>query len=170
MRIAVYSGTAWQEKHTKGFARWYVHNYIPKNIRPQLSVSVCLYNSKDEWSKVASDKKDLGYCEYMEEDRLLGREHCRITLYSPRNILYYKFLVRVAHEFIHVKQYVTHELKDCSGGTRYKKQKFDDSLDYWDSPWELEALGLETRLVKLYCEESKIKDVVFNASVCKVID
>lgn len=170
MRLAVYNGSEWQRKHAKGFARWYIHNYIPKSIHPKLSVSICLYGSPKEWRKIASDKNDLGYCEYIDEDRQLGLERCRITLYSPKNLLYYRFIVRLAHEMQHVKQYVTHELKDCSRGTSFKKQYFSDETDYWNLPWELECLALETRLTKLYCVESKIKNIVFSREVCKVID
>jgi len=170
MRLAVYGGSTWQKKHSKSFARWYARNYIPKHIHSKLSVSVCLYDSQKSWESIASDKKDLGYCEYIEEDRLLGSEHCKITLYSPRNLLYYKFLIRLAHEFVHVKQYVTHELKDCSNGTNFKKQKFqEDSILYWNQPWEVEAMGFEYGLVKLYTEQAKIKQEVFTTKVKRII-
>lgn len=170
MRLVIYNGTTWQREHSKGFARWYVDNYIPKSIYPKLSVSVCLYGTRKSWETVASDKKDLGYCEYIEEDKLFGSEHCKITLYSPRNLLYYKFLVRLAHEFVHVKQYVTHELKDLSDSTSFRKQKFeDDSLIYWNLPWEVEAMGFEYGLVKLYSEHAKIKQEVFTPEVKRII-
>lgn len=170
MRLAVYNGSEWQRKHAKGFARWYIHNYIPKSIHPKLSVSICLYDSPKEWKKIASDKNDLGYCEYIDEDRQLGLERCRITLYSPKNLLYYRFIVRLAHEFVHAKQYIMHELKEYSNSTTFKKQKFKDGEQiYWNQPWEVEAFGYEGGLAKLYCEEAKIKHEVFTAEVKRII-
>lgn len=170
MRIAVYGGSTWQKKHSKGFARWYVHNYIPKNIHSKLSVSICLYENQKSWKKTSPSKDDIGYCEYIEEDKLLGNEHCKITLYSPKSLLYFKFLTRLAHEFTHVKQYVTHELKDYSSCTVFKKQKIkDDSVIYWNLPYEIEAMGNEYGLTKLYCEEAKIKHEVFTTEVKRII-
>jgi len=171
MRLVVYNGTSWQRKHAKGFGNWYVHNYIPKHIHSKLSVSIVLCGIMEDWKKVATDKNDLGYCEYFEEDRLLGSEHCKITLYSPKNLLYYRFMTRLVHEFVHVKQYVTHELKDYSNGTRFKKQQFqdDETSIYWNMPWEVEAMGNEYGLVKLYSEQAKIKKEVFTTQVKRII-
>ena len=171
MRLTLYGGgSTWQKMHSKGFARWYIHNYIPKRIHPRLSLSICLYDSQKAWGNVASDEKDLAYCEYMAEDRALGIEHCKVTLYSPKNLLYYRFMTRLVHELVHVKQYVTHELRDYSNCTVFKKQKFeDDSMLYWNQPWEIDALGQEYGLLKLYCEEAKIKNEVFTTEVKRII-
>lgn len=170
MRLSIYYGTEWQKKHAKGFGRWYVHNYIPKGVRRKLSVSVVLFPNIDSWKRTATDKHDLAYCEYLDEDRSLGKEHCRISLYSPHNLLYYKFMSRLAHEFVHVKQYVTHELKDDSNGTSFRKQKFkDDSTLYWNQPWEIEAMGFEYGLIKMYCDEAGIKNEVFTREVKRII-
>lgn len=169
MRLAIYNGSDWQKKHAKEFGLWYVEKYIPSHIHDKLNVSVTLYASQKKWESVASDKKDLGYCDYIEEDRQLGVEHCKITLYSPRNLLYYRFMVRLVHEFVHVKQYVTHELKDYSNCTSFKKQKFKEDIVYWDMPWEIEAMGHEYGLVKLYCEHANIKKEVFTTRVKRII-
>lgn len=170
MRLSIYNGTEWQKKHSKSFGRWYIHNYIPKIIRPKLSVSVVLCPNRDVWKRTATDKRDLAYCEYMDMDRSLGKEHCKISLYSPHNLLYYKFMTRLAHEFVHVKQYVTHELKDHSSYTVFRKQKFVDETNiYWNLPWEVEAMGFEYGLIKMYCEEAGIKNEVFTPEVKRII-
>lgn len=169
MRLSIYHGTDWQRKHTKEFGKWYVCNYIPKNLHSKLFVNIVLYDSVKVWTSVAADRKDVAYCEYIKKDRLLDKEHCKITLYSPRNLLYYKFLTRLAHEFVHVKQYVTHELKDYSNSVVFKKQKFSGEMLYWNQPWEIESMGHEYGLLKLYCEEAKIKNEVFTPEVKRII-
>lgn len=60
-------------------------------------------------------------------------------------------LVRaLAHEMVHVKQYVLGEMRDA-GPKRViwkgKKHVFD-GYTYWDSPWEIEAYGRETGLLE----------------------
>lgn len=61
----------------------------------------------------------------------------------------------LAHEMVHVKQYVTGELVDhgthCSWkGTAYKEYEAN-SEDYFFSPWEVEAYGMQVGLYRLYC-------------------
>ncbi len=56
----------------------------------------------------------------------------------------------LAHEMVHVKQYVTGELVDTDGlnvfwkGELYKDAKSaNEDEAYWNSPWEIEAYGRE---------------------------
>jgi hypothetical protein len=58
-----------------------------------------------------------------------------------------RVLMALAHEFTHIKQYVKGELRDANDKTRWMNQTFDNSsTDYYDSPWEIEALGREVGL------------------------
>lgn len=58
-------------------------------------------------------------------------------------------LHKLAHELVHVKQFITGELKyegrntAIWGGDRFNLKK----IDYWDQPWEIEAFGREIGLV-----------------------
>jgi hypothetical protein len=73
-------------------------------------------------------------------------------------------MLDLAHELVHVKQYLNNELFDyVAGGVRYKGTYFDASKltsdeEYYDSPWEIEAYGREHGLVEMFnnkMEESK---------------
>lgn len=53
----------------------------------------------------------------------------------------------LAHEMVHIKQYVLGELDETHpSGTVWKGQLFIETgkdQDYWESPWEIEAYGKE---------------------------
>ena len=56
-----------------------------------------------------------------------------------------EILKTLAHEFVHVKQYVYEELNDEQ--TIWCGKPFDsDGVDYFELPWEVEALGMEIGL------------------------
>lgn len=56
-------------------------------------------------------------------------------------------LLTLAHEMIHVRQYVTKQLSAC--GTKWMGKKYHiDSYD--DAPWEIEAFQQEQRLFEIY--------------------
>jgi hypothetical protein len=57
-----------------------------------------------------------------------------------------KMLITVAHEMVHVKQYARGELYDSTikGMYRWQGKWISKHPDYWDQPWEIEALGRET--------------------------
>ena len=64
--------------------------------------------------------------------------------------LYEKIRI-IAHELVHIKQYANNELVTKSAKVKYpfiwKSKKYDNSLDYWDRPWEIEAHGYEKGLI-----------------------
>jgi hypothetical protein len=62
----------------------------------------------------------------------------------------------LAHEMVHVKQYVEGELDDTMTTWRGKKIK-SDNIEYWYQPWEVEALGLEAGLLTKFA----IKEVLW---------
>ena len=72
-----------------------------------------------------------------------------------------KLMYDVAHELVHIKQYLNNELFDyVDGKARYKGQVFhsghsDDLEKYFDSPWEIEAYGREYGLYKVFVKKIK---------------
>jgi len=60
--------------------------------------------------------------------------------------LYGNWLSTLAHEMVHVKQFVNHELDATL--TRWKSNRYCDNIDYWDQPWEKEARRLQNKLVQ----------------------
>jgi hypothetical protein len=61
-------------------------------------------------------------------------------------------LKTLAHEMVHIKQYVYGETNERL--TRWKGQRVDsDTVDYWVQPWEIEAFGRETGLYTRWVDE-----------------
>jgi hypothetical protein len=58
-------------------------------------------------------------------------------------------LKTLAHELVHVKQYVMGELKPSNNGMVWKKTVYapDTLLDYFQTPYEIEAYGREKGLL-----------------------
>jgi len=94
-----------------------------------------------------------GYCEHHDEDVIpyfiIGIEEVEEDSVDedPLSIL--------AHEMVHVKQYVTGALVDrgkyCTWyGKRYEEYAAN-SEDYFFSPWEVEAYGMQVGLYRMYC-------------------
>lgn len=64
----------------------------------------------------------------------------------------------LAHEMVHVKQYVDGELNDSMTNWRGKKVN-SDNIDYWYQPWELEALGKEQGLLTKFAIQENLWDI-----------
>lgn len=60
----------------------------------------------------------------------------------------------LAHEMVHVRQYVTNELVDHGKYCTWKGKKFEEydasTDEYYFSPWEVEAFGMQVGLYRLY--------------------
>jgi hypothetical protein len=66
----------------------------------------------------------------------------------------------LAHEMVHLKQYVTGQLIDFAGiviweGTAHDVSNDGFSWAYWNSPWELEAFGRQQGLNVMRCHARK---------------
>ena len=75
---------------------------------------------------------------------------------SLRNIL-----ISLAHEFVHVKQWISGEMYEYEepNKVRFMKKKVDTSkLNYFDYPWEIEAFGRQLGLFVRMCEDDGIAD------------
>jgi len=61
----------------------------------------------------------------------------------------HNILKTLAHELVHVKQYVMGELKYTTHGMVYKKTTYspDNIFDYFETPYEIEAYGREVGLL-----------------------
>lgn len=62
-------------------------------------------------------------------------------------------LMTLAHELVHVKQYVRGEMRDHKYYVQWYSDRIDDeATDYWDYPWEIEARGREYGMYRRYCD------------------
>jgi len=64
----------------------------------------------------------------------------------------------LAHEMVHVKQYIKGEINDSLSVWKGKEIDSDD-VDYWDHPWEIEAHGKEKGLVTKFAIEQTLWEV-----------
>lgn len=92
-----------------------------------------------------------GYCEYNEEEAI---PYFLISL-DPHGEGEDNPLSTLAHEMVHVRQYVTGDLVDgYSAQCRWKGKEYEMpdifSDDYYFTPWEVEAFGLQVGLYQLY--------------------
>lgn len=74
-------------------------------------------------------------------------------------------LMTLAHEMVHVKQYVKGELKTLFNQheNRWKGRYIrDDQFHYFDQPWEIEAFGRELGLYNRYVNHIKVEKVKFD--------
>jgi hypothetical protein len=68
-----------------------------------------------------------------------------------KNLSHKKAMMALAHEFTHLKQYVKGELKEKKKNgqwiTNWMNESYiEDDTQYYDRPWEIEALGREQGL------------------------
>jgi hypothetical protein len=66
----------------------------------------------------------------------------------------------LAHELVHVKQWAKgefYQLQRERNVYKFNGQRWDtDKVDYWDTPWEIEAHGRAIGLVVLWARENKL--------------
>ena len=60
--------------------------------------------------------------------------------------LFGNWISTLAHEMVHVKQFAKNELDPAL--TRWKSNRYCETIDYWDQPWEKEARRLQFKLVE----------------------
>lgn len=97
--------------------------------------------------------------------------HCSIHDYNSRkkprlfdiemnsNLGSRRILSTLAHEMVHIKQYIAGELNETM--TAWKGKRIDpDSLDYYDHPWEIEAYGKEQGLLSGLVTKYKLYDIL----------
>lgn len=68
-------------------------------------------------------------------------------------------LQAIAHEMVHVKQFAKGELKDLlkTKQTRFHDRIYDNDMEYWERPWEIEAFGREYGLYLRFKKYQKDK-------------
>ena len=97
--------------------------------------------------KTIPEKKDTwGYCLCVNQNEY--------ELEIDRTLTLRKLLTTVAHEMVHVKQYVRREL--VGDYTWQGKTINPKRCDYWDQPWEIEAHGRECGLFVRWAEANKL--------------
>lgn len=95
--------------------------------------------------------KFVGECEYLgvvNQKKKFTIRLCRDIFAKSRSE---ELLRTLFHEIVHVKQYFYGILYDYRDGRiRYGKTIYDGDYDYWESPWEIDAIGRSEGLFHMY--------------------
>ena len=143
--IIVSGGSKLQKKLVNEAAHYYLKDLIPGH-----SVMILIKLRKDLFKK-ESLKADCIW----EDDRNKPREF-NITADSSMNM--HGLLRALAHECVHVKQFVKREMCDTGNCyiTKWKGQSYHtDKGNYWELPWEIEAYGRETGLYEMFVHNKR---------------
>ena len=96
-------------------------------------------------------EKAYGYCHIVDDDLNRPREFC-IELDASMKYDFGDILTWLAHEMVHLKQFVRGELFDYATGRVQWKTRSFGRLDHADQPWEKEAYRLEGELYEMFEE------------------
>lgn len=130
-------------KELKNAANYFADKLLTKRQKRNIKVNLSMKNIYDK-----------GYIEWVDKP-VFPREF-NIVL----NNKYKKkqTLITLAHEMVHLKQYVIGELKDATlrSDVKWKREEInEDKMHYFDLPYEIEAYGREYGLFKRYMERTE---------------
>lgn len=137
-------------RHLKWAAEFYASKLMTKRMIESLSITVILKNGLDDGND--------GICSY--EDHEDGIRYFEIEIDSTNSER--QILLNLAHEMVHVKQFSLGELKDGlrPATTVWQGVEVDDNqVDYWDTPWEIEAHGREKGLFTRFKQHYGLMDM-----------
>lgn len=123
----------------KKAAKFYGEYLMGKKLAENVNLTI-------NFEKFDYGSRDYAYCDWIDDNH-----RSRVFIITiNRNLSKKETLLALAHEMVHLKQYAKGELKDIFRPVRMTKwlgEKYsEDSIDYWDSPWEWEAFGRERGL------------------------
>ena len=92
-----------------------------------------------------------GYC-HITDDNLNKPREFMIELDTSMIHSFDQILIWLAHEMVHLKQFVRKELYDYETGKVQWKKRMYGNVHYEDQPWEKEAYRLEEKLYNEFAE------------------
>ena len=96
-------------------------------------------------------EKAFGYC-HISDDNLNRPREFMIELDASMKHTFIDILTWLAHEMVHLKQFVRKELYDYESGRVQWKSRCYGKIRYSDMPWEKEAYRLENELYEMFAE------------------
>ena len=93
-----------------------------------------------------------GFCHIVDDSLARPREFM-IELDASMRYKFDQILTWLAHEMVHLKQFVRGELCDYETGRVQWKSRTFGRVHYDDQPWEKEAYRLEDELYEMFEEE-----------------
>ena len=112
-------------------------------------------NNVDVFVKLSKDlkkkEKAYGFC-HITDDSLSRPREFMIELDASMKYSFDQILTWLAHEMVHLKQFVRGELCDYETGRVQWKTRSFGRVHYDDQPWEKEAYRLEGKLYEEFEE------------------
>lgn len=140
------------KKVDKKLCKKALHWYAKKLLGPRLYDKVTIHL---EFTKEGMcNNLYNGFCDWNDK-KFRGRD---FTITINSGISKRDTLTTIAHEMVHVKQYAKGEMRDSYfiGGVSWQGKSVNtDKLEYWDTPWEIEAFGREKGLYLRFISEQK---------------
>ena len=96
-------------------------------------------------------EKAYGFCHIVDDNLNRPREFM-IELDTSVKYKFDQILTWLAHEMVHLKQFVRGELCDYETGRVQWKSRSFGRVHYDDQPWEKEAYRLEDELYEMFAE------------------
>jgi hypothetical protein len=154
MQIYTKGSTRKTQKIVKDLTRFCAEMLMSKRMVDSLLIRV-------EFIKDLDNQYD-GDCEYIDDEARPKEFLIRVNDALKLS----KKLRTICHEMVHVKQYATGEMKYMSRPARFTKFQgmlYPDELEYWDSPWEIEAFGREPGLYTRWIDQrGYAKNIIFD--------
>jgi hypothetical protein len=149
MEIRVINPTPTQRKYIQSQVEFCVQKLMPK--MKGLEITIRMKDLKKE--------KVYGYClADPDGDAEVADRPRTFEIQVDKGLKLRKALETICHEMVHVKQYARGELYESSvkGMHRWHGEWMKNDPDYWDCPWEWEAMGRETGLFVQWAEANDL--------------
>lgn len=144
------------------FSYFVLSKLIRKSLINKANITIKILRNDDLEGEVMDLKKYSGWVTYegILNDKkrftiILNAKRINRNAFKPMFRLK-KIMLDLAHELVHVKQYLNNEMFDYADGkSRFRGEVFPEGksdLDevYFNSPWEIEAYGREQGMYKMF--------------------
>ena len=126
-------------------AEFYGEVLLGKRMAKNISLDIKLTNN------LKKKEKAYGYCHIIDDNLNKPREFM-IELDTSMIHSFDQILIWLAHEMVHLKQFVRKELYDYETGKVQWKKRMYGNVNYEDQPWEKEAYRLEEKIYNEFAE------------------
>ena len=124
-------------------AEFYGEVLLGKRMAKNIYLDIKLTND------LKKKEKAYGYCHIVDDNLSRPREFM-IELDASMKYSFDQILTWLAHEMVHLKQFVRGELYDYESGRVQWKSRSFGRVNYDDQPWEKEAYRLEGELYEMF--------------------
>jgi hypothetical protein len=141
-----------ETKLLKEVAEFTLNKFLSKSAQTKLVVDIYLDDEYESGSGECVYKKIEDGVKFFD----VTLNERKIKKNAKKPFVKYKNLIEtIIHEMVHVKQYASNEMFDyVNGDTRYQGYIYSN-VDYWESPWEIEAYGRTEGIFREFCQHMK---------------